>query len=134
MHKPRGGLGSFSWQVPVVFVDLCRQDDVGFVSGRLWKAKLVLVSLDPVSGAAASREWGQNWHRGWMPLAHPALPVCFVSSKGFCCAVSGLTGEESGCEEGRAGRAGKEMRFCHLMLKTCYSGMTLITAAWRAND
>lgn len=93
--------------MPAGFVDLCRQAEVGFVSGKLWKAKPVLVSLDPVSGAAASREEGQNWHRGWMPLAHPALPVCFVSSHGFCCAVSGLAGEESDCEERRAGRAGK---------------------------
>lgn len=39
--------------------------------------------------------------------ACPALPVCIVSSDGFCCAVSALTGEESDCEERRAGRAGK---------------------------
>lgn len=45
MHRPWGGLWSFNWQVlmPVVFVvDLCRQAEVGFVSGNSGKQSLFL--------------------------------------------------------------------------------------------
>lgn len=61
---------------------------------------------------------------------HPALPVCTASTSGICCTGSALTGEESDCEERRAG---KGMRICHLMLKNSYSEMALMTAAWRVN-
>lgn len=78
----------------VFIVDLCRQAEVGFVSGKsgkqslflcLWVLYVVLLQAGNGGRIGTSIEL----------LAHPALPICSVSRRGFWCTVSGLTGEES---------------------------------------
>lgn len=72
----------------------------------LFLAALERKACSRVSG---SRTWCccKQGMRAELAQVLDALPVCIISTSGFCCKVPGLTGEESDCEERWDGRAGK---------------------------